>query len=958
MLTFLSRKHGNIMSAETVGRVQKVIHRFETPTIQPTSSVPVGSFLSGSAPLKEFLSVSAIDAVTAMNALFPARRPVSVSSDHDTLRSGIQSSASSVSGFSLFRAADPSGLVWTPVTSSTAWLPTPTEHVNESLPGFETSSRIDLEVMDARSELEEYVAGHGTNDTTHWALLVASDDVEQVKSYSKVLDQDTVSGDWHNLHTSKMDGAKPSSSSKIALETLLSGNRGSVILNQDLGLTDCEHAAAVSEQVLKLFDDQIADCEAQNDFVASHAWLSHLEIFEDFLNLNGPEPFIQTIASIENSARNALATSLSVIDRCDEWLSVVRPALKVASSRVASACVSNKALRTKTWYSIDVRTSSAYDNVRAVTSALRVMGKLKSGSTTKQVPPLRHWSGTRLSSQNIHLKSEAQILELLGTHPEHGGPNKLSDDQAKLTLAWLRRNDTQLICAGEERIHKLCMEVRKCVEQIITPSRQDSPLLWSNVLFTRDPNETRSSRPDGLRLFTPDGPHRHLDLLSLHTNQLSSIDSVSNASRTLSSTSSREYFDRSPTLAARSSTAFWSPAATEIRSTSSTTSIASHNGRGWDTSPQKPASQSVAQESLMTDELCEQLTGLLLSDAGTSLFVNGSETDEAFFTGLGAELAQPHLESQVKFASQEQSHTISTGARISRTGIHHAAFDYEAAFSSMFESFTINCNPYAKLRILNKIQKLIRPYLARRRLVSDALLPDADTTTKLPRSLGKQATPGSDLLTDGFYILFCQRNIRPSAIFRDLQYIASLLPSSTLDNSSQGQAFWNAAVAAIRLKSEARKKLVEMADSIIDYHTNNRGHGRSASTAQQQRDSATFTAPSRTPSAELIAHYSMADAAHLLQITAREGDPAAQRELATLYLTHPELMDHVIAPFALPGDVFKDEIEGKWKRDRDPQRCDPQTMCVAHHWMVLGAKGGDALAREFLRQREEMERLP
>jgi hypothetical protein len=243
--------------------------------------------------------------------------------------------------------------------------------------------------------------------------------------------------------------------------------------------------------------------------------------------------------------------------------------------------------------------------------------------------------------------------------------------------------------------------------------------------------------------------------------------------------------------------------------------------------------------------------------------------------------------------------------------------------------------------------------------VAFLILSEADTSTKLPRSLaGKHVSPGSEILTDGFYILFCQRNIRPSAIFRDLQYIASLLPHSILDSSSQGQAFWNAAVAAIRLKSEARKKLVEMADSIIDYHTNNRGHGRAASIAQQQRDSATFTAPSRTPSAELIAHYSMADAAHLLQITAREGDPAAQRELATLYLTHPELMDHVIAPFASPGDVFKDEIEGKWKRDRDPERCDPRTMCVAHHWMVLGAKGGDALAREFLRQREEMERLP
>lgn len=382
-------------------------------------------------------------------------------------------------------------------------------------------------------------------------------------------------------------------------------------------------------------------------------------------------------------------------------------------------------------------------------------------------------------------------------------------------------------------------------------------------------------------------------------------------------------------------------------------------GRGWDTSPQKTNTKITAQESQATDDLAEQLTGLLISDVGTSVFVNGSETDEAFFTGLGAELTKPHLESQVRFASQENLHHSFKSTRLAGSRSRRLNFDYENAFRSMFESFTIESDPYAKLRHLNKIQKLIPPYLAQRNLSSDAILSEADTSTKMPRSLaGKHVSPGSEILTDGFYILFCQRNIRPSAIFRDLQYIASLLPRSALDSSSQGQAFWNAAVAAIRLKSEARKKLVEMADSIIDYHTNNRGHGRTASTAQQQRDSATFTAPSRTPSAELIAHYSMADAAHLLQITAREGDPAAQRELATLYLTHPELMDHVIAPFASPGDVFKDEIEGKWKRDRDPERCDPRTMCVAHHWMVLGAKGGDALAREFLRQREEMERLP
>ena len=908
---------------------------------------------------KEFITVSAVDAVTAMNALFPTRRPVSVSSDHDTLRSGLQSSASSMSGFSLFRAANSTGNAWTPATASTPWLSAPQDHVNGSLPELENGPRIDTDVMDARSELEEYVAGHGTNDTTHWALLVASDDVEQVENYSKILSQDTVSGDWPVMQASGMSRARLSSSSKTALETLLGGMHRSLGLTSTARPLGSEDATSMSTKVMNLFDDQITACEARHDFVAGHTWLSHLEVFEEFFDTHGAEAVSSAIASIENSARNSLATSLSIIDHCDEWLSVVRPTLEIASSRIASACLSNKALRTKIWYSVDVRTSSSYDNVRAVTSALRVMGKPKRASTTKQAPPLRHWSGTRLSSQNIHLKSEAQILELLGTHPEHGGPNKLSDDQAKLTLAWLRRNDVQLICAGEERLHKLCMEVRKCVEQIVTPSRQDSPLLWSNILFTRDSNEARPPKTGGTRLFAPETTYRRLDMLTLQANKPVSFDNISNASRTLSSTSSREYFDRSPTLAARSSTPFWSPAATEIRSPSSTTSVASHMGRGWDTSPQKTNNRIIAQESQATDDLCEQLTGLLISDVGTSVFVNGSETDEAFFTGLGAELTKPHLESQVRFASQENLHHSFKSTRLTGSRSRRLSFDYEHAFRSMFEAFTIDSDPYAKLRHLNKIQKLIRPYLAQRNLSSDAILSQADTSTKLPRSLaGKHVSPGSEILTDGFYILFCQRNIRPSAIFRDLQYIASLLPHSILDSSSQGQAFWNAAVAAIRLKSEARKKLVEMADSIIDYHTNNRGHGRAASIAQQQRDSATFTAPSRTPSAELIAHYSMADAAHLLQITAREGDPAAQRELATLYLTHPELMDHVIAPFASPGDVFKDEIEGKWKRDRDPERCDPRTMCVAHHWMVLGAKGGDALAREFLRQREEMERLP
>ena len=444
-----------MLPTETVDRVQKVINRFNPSAARNPTSSSRSDALAAPAPPKEFIAVSAIDAVTAMNALFPARRPVSVSSDHDTLRSGLQSSASSMSGFSLFRAANSAGNGWTSTPASTPWLSASQDHVNENLLALENDLKLDTDIMDARSELEEYVAGHGTNDTAQWALLVASDDVEQVESYSKLLSQDTVSGDWHDMHSTGISRPKLPSSSKTALENLLSGMHGSGALTDTAGRLGFEDATSISTLVMDLFDDQITACEARHDFVASHTWLSHLEVFEEFFDAHGPEAVSSAIASIENSARNSLATSLSIIDHCDEWLSVVRPTLEIASSRVASACVSNKALRTKIWYSVDVRTSSSYDNVRAVTSALRVMGKPKRASTTKQAPPLRHWSGTRLSSQNIHLKSEAQILELLGTHPEHGGPNKLSDDQAKLTLAWLRRNDVQLICAGEERLHKL-----------------------------------------------------------------------------------------------------------------------------------------------------------------------------------------------------------------------------------------------------------------------------------------------------------------------------------------------------------------------------------------------------------------------------------------------------------------------------------------------------------------------
>jgi hypothetical protein len=110
--------------------------------------------------------------------------------------------------------------------------------------------------------------------------------------------------------------------------------------------------------------------------------------------------------------------------------------------------------------------------------------------------------------------------------------------------------------------------------------------------------------------------------------------------------------------------------------------------------------------------------------------------------------------------------------------------------------------------------------------------------------------------------------------------------------------------------------------------------------------------------------YSMQDAAKMWTITAKEGDPVAERELAIFYLTHPELVERVTAPLSKPRETFKAQVMemhgggSTGKEERDRERSDPATMCVAYHWMELSAVGGDELAKKYLRQREELNAIP
>ncbi|KAI9722916.1 MAG: hypothetical protein M1812_001364 [Candelaria pacifica] len=211
---------------------------------------------------------------------------------------------------------------------------------------------------------------------------------------------------------------------------------------------------------------------------------------------------------------------------------------------------------------------------------------------------------------------------------------------------------------------------------------------------------------------------------------------------------------------------------------------------------------------------------------------------------------------------------------------------------------------------------------------------------KSPKARSFNKAPSTDMIIDVLQRLFRDANVRPKSLFRDLQYIASFVPAPILDKTDRGKAFWDAGLAALGLKQDVCRVMVEIADDIVKYHTDNRGQP----TAR------------RGGGSDELARFGMEDAARMWTITAKEGDPVAERELAIFHLTHPDLVQRTTLPLTMPKDTFK--AEKMYRRNEDPTRSDPYTMCVALHWMELSSQGGDKLARKYLRAREELNAIP
>jgi hypothetical protein len=922
--------------------------------------------------------VCASEVLNAVRTLYPEFGEDFHSDSHILRDSTLESSASSISGLSLFRNTSPSE----PSSPGTDRCVAPDVLSRTGLP---LSSSIPMEAHYLRVDLsdgEDFVhrlreacielavstscdpdAGKCDLFSESWTSLrtwidhgacIWTDSVSA--SVSRPPNVTETSGEPHadqyvDLHTFEFIST--------GINTLLDGSFTTTIPNNT---STAQSIKSLHSLLINQFESARANCYHQGDFAKAH-------LFFRLAKATTSSSLATTSLILQDIAKNFRHS----IDNCrlriqDGEARIERLNDKIDSQQAVIQSISyiNDRLREKMWYTTDIQRTSHYDELRKVVTALRVMATSTRPKTDKKKPLLRHRSASRSLNHSIQLKAEAATLELLSAPVEKGGTNKLSDVQIDMTLCWMEARGVERICKAEERIHRFCFEVTRCLDQFVGESVAENPILWSSQLFQ---NQKPLSGHANSRIGTPSSdPSASAQLRSMYDKRIlgpyeahpstqwgrsitpSRTTHPNFAARSISPKSVQHdcFGCRSPTLTHKSSGTLWSTFSPGPQSPSSATSFPSRALSPMSTG--RPLSRhSCLQQSQASflNELKQNLTSLLLSDFH-DLFRSGSETDKAARKILKLKLSARNQLPDL----MDHKHDVS-----------RLSFDFDQVFRMLLRRFELQASPYVKLDVLLELQSMLKAHRADCGLEDRPVTPQPDIGPSTQRGFGlkidtssaPRTSRGHDSTIQSFRKLFQDPELRPKTLFRDLQYIASLVPLNVLDSTPRGRAFWNATIAALDLKEENCTSMIEIADQIIQHQTLNSGHSRVTSAAQAKRDAAAFSPPTPQPIDPSIADLTLGDAATLLQLTAKEGVPAAQRELATLYLTHPELLGVCLSPFAKVKDVFKDV-------DKDAEalseRYSPVAMAVAQHWMGLSARGGDGPAARYLRDRYEFDRIP
>lgn len=226
-----------------------------------------------------------------------------------------------------------------------------------------------------------------------------------------------------------------------------------------------------------------AQSKAQADFFSSHVYwkaLRHLEALElPSLRENG---FAALINILSRGPRDSIRRSASAIEEYEAWLVWLKQSQERHEGLIDGMMRRVRAMRDKMWYVTDVRNSKEYAHSRDICQALKTMGTPRRWSSFQR----SRASAGRGPGASYLYRTESQIMNLLAASEEQGGPKKLSDDQVEKTSLWLQRYSVENFCRGEERVHRFCCEVDRCVSQLIGETMRKAPMLWSGELYRRD----------------------------------------------------------------------------------------------------------------------------------------------------------------------------------------------------------------------------------------------------------------------------------------------------------------------------------------------------------------------------------------------------------------------------------------------------------------------------------------
>ena len=423
--------------------------------------------------------------------------------------------------------------------------------------------------------------------------------------------------------------------------------------------------------------------------------------------------------------------------------------------------------------------------------------------------------------------------------------------------------------------------------------------------------------------------------------------------------------------------------------------------------PNRPDSASQPKRDFV-QQLKNGLLGLVISDLGYLLWAKGSETDmwinrasaqandgvvgeklelntEAKPSSPMTDLRKVPLEvtntlttENSKEPQQLPSHQdVDSMQNTDNRSHERASFPYSEAYGKLLQTVSLSQDPDNKLRKLYQLQDLAISSIIDQRakqlsshrlrqqsgseygsgnayktMPSTKALNSEQSIAKLterragtlkykqPESplpqaflnVGSALEPSicSEQIVDELLSILRNSDLRPATLYRDLQYIAAFVPSSILDQTVQGNAFWNVAIAAMALKEDLTNSTIQRASEITNYHITS------------QRSFQSSGAPG-IPT--WLANTSLRDAAQLWVTAAKEESPLAARELALFYLTHPDLLKRVTAPFSEAKNVFGSLLPYD---KTSTGALDPLTFSVVLHWMGIAAAGGDKEAKDFL----------